>query len=242
MSALLAPTQPRRIKATHRWRRKIASGRFVQRYYDAEIGRFISPDPIQTDPNSGSSFNRYWCADNNPIKNLDPDGRASLACGSSCTNEDFERWEMEDSKEFGAFLISLPAAAFSGRGLFVGFKYLRDNPKIRNEVIYRICEAGNLICGGGYDKDGAVVPRKDIPAHQREYADDRISHSESIYKASQSAVSKKPTAGVGGSKPNSSADVKVSVSKDGKSVIVNKPAQTGSRIRETHRIKIEPKE
>ncbi len=45
-----------------------------QRYYDAEIGRFISPDPVQTNPNTGTGFNRYWYANGNPISNIDPDG------------------------------------------------------------------------------------------------------------------------------------------------------------------------
>lgn len=37
--------------------------------------RFLSVDPVPTDPNNGQNFNRYAYANNNPYKNIDPDGR-----------------------------------------------------------------------------------------------------------------------------------------------------------------------
>ncbi|MBZ2205927.1 RHS repeat domain-containing protein [Massilia soli] len=46
-----------------------------QRYYDPVAGRFLSVDPVTTDANTGSSFNRYDYAINNPYKYIDPDGR-----------------------------------------------------------------------------------------------------------------------------------------------------------------------
>ena len=49
-----------------------------QRYYDPIIGRFLSIDPVEADPNSGSNFNRYWYANNNPYKFTDPDGRNAI--------------------------------------------------------------------------------------------------------------------------------------------------------------------
>jgi uncharacterized protein RhaS with RHS repeats len=45
-----------------------------QRYYDPIAGRFLSIDPVAAD---AGSFNRYWYANNNPYKNIDPDGRES---------------------------------------------------------------------------------------------------------------------------------------------------------------------
>jgi RHS repeat-associated protein len=77
VSAVLAALSPCRIKATHRRRRKIASGPIVQRYYDPQIGRMLSVDPEPTDPNSGANFNSYWYANNNPYKFTDPDGRTT---------------------------------------------------------------------------------------------------------------------------------------------------------------------
>ncbi len=43
-----------------------------QRYYDPLAGRFLSVDPIEA---NAASFNRYWYANNNPYKYIDPDGR-----------------------------------------------------------------------------------------------------------------------------------------------------------------------
>lgn len=46
-----------------------------QRYYDPEIGRFLSVDPVTANGNGGANFNRYWYANNNPYRFTDPDGR-----------------------------------------------------------------------------------------------------------------------------------------------------------------------
>jgi uncharacterized protein RhaS with RHS repeats len=47
-----------------------------QRYYDSQLGRFLSVDPISA--RSGSkAFNRYWYANNNTYRFVDPDGRAA---------------------------------------------------------------------------------------------------------------------------------------------------------------------
>lgn len=54
-----------------------------QRYYDPGIGRFLSVDPVTADGSSGTNFNRYWYANNNPYTLSDPDGRR--ACGKDTT-------------------------------------------------------------------------------------------------------------------------------------------------------------
>jgi RHS repeat-associated protein len=46
-----------------------------QRYYDPEVGRFLSVDPVGVDTGTGTNFNRYWYANNNPYRFTDPDGR-----------------------------------------------------------------------------------------------------------------------------------------------------------------------
>lgn len=48
-----------------------------QRYYDPGIGRFLSVDPVTAYSNPVGAFNRYWYANNNPYKFIDPDGRAN---------------------------------------------------------------------------------------------------------------------------------------------------------------------
>lgn len=55
-----------------------------QRYYDPQIGRFVSADPISA-TSSGSNFSRYRYANNNPYGFVDPDGRLARRCaGSLC--------------------------------------------------------------------------------------------------------------------------------------------------------------
>jgi RHS repeat-associated protein len=73
VSAQIAIAEPRRIKASHRRRRKIAAGHFVQRYYDPQIGRFLSRDP------ANSTFSLYAYGNNNPYRFVDPDGRENVA-------------------------------------------------------------------------------------------------------------------------------------------------------------------
>ncbi|GGD48415.1 RHS repeat domain-containing protein [Pseudoxanthomonas indica] len=46
-----------------------------QRYYDSEVGRFLSVDPVTAYASPGSNFNRYSYALGNPFKFLDADGR-----------------------------------------------------------------------------------------------------------------------------------------------------------------------
>lgn len=75
MSGRFATANPHRIKAAHRRRRKVASGQSVQRYYDPQIGRFLSVDPVSADGSTGGNFNRYWYGANNSYRFTDPDGR-----------------------------------------------------------------------------------------------------------------------------------------------------------------------
>jgi len=48
------------------------------RYYDPEIGRFYSNDPVGFSTDNPFSFNRYAYANNNPFKFVDPDGKTPI--------------------------------------------------------------------------------------------------------------------------------------------------------------------
>ncbi len=48
---------------------------FGGRYFDPEIGRFVSVDPVGFVEDNTMSFNRYLYVNNNPYKYVDPDGR-----------------------------------------------------------------------------------------------------------------------------------------------------------------------
>ncbi|NHA16181.1 RHS repeat-associated core domain-containing protein [Thioalkalivibrio sp. XN279] len=50
-----------------------------QRYYDPEVGRFLSIDPVGVDIATGANFNRYWYGNDNPYRYVDPDGRHGVA-------------------------------------------------------------------------------------------------------------------------------------------------------------------
>ena len=47
---------------------------FHARYYDAQLGRFISPDTVVPNWTDPQSFNRYSYCRNNPLKYIDPSG------------------------------------------------------------------------------------------------------------------------------------------------------------------------
>jgi len=47
------------------------------RYYDPSTGRFLSTDPANPSAGNAFNFNRYAYANNNPIANIDPNGRES---------------------------------------------------------------------------------------------------------------------------------------------------------------------
>lgn len=48
------------------------------RYYDPQIGRFMSMDPAAVNPEDPRTFNRYNYANNNPYRYVDPDGRVPV--------------------------------------------------------------------------------------------------------------------------------------------------------------------
>jgi RHS repeat-associated protein len=48
---------------------------FGARWYEPEIGRFLSPDPVLFQEENLISYNRYAYANNNPYRYFDPDGR-----------------------------------------------------------------------------------------------------------------------------------------------------------------------
>lgn len=58
-----------------------------QRYYDPQIGRFLSVDPVSADTVTGWNFNRYNYGANNPYKFTDPDGRTVTCSETRCTGE-----------------------------------------------------------------------------------------------------------------------------------------------------------
>lgn len=133
MSAVRNFAKPQRIKASHRRRWKGAAGRFVQRYYDPILGRFLSVDPVEASDN-GANFNRYWYANNNPYRFTDPDGRSSCAnpsCSMSTIDSVVPRSNSQPPPVNGMEGIS-PSSSV-GRQAQAGYttnvSFQNDNPK-----------------------------------------------------------------------------------------------------------------
>jgi RHS repeat-associated protein len=49
-----------------------------QRYYDPQVGRFMSVDPARVEASRGVGFNAYVYANDNPYRYFDPDGRRAV--------------------------------------------------------------------------------------------------------------------------------------------------------------------
>jgi RHS repeat-associated protein len=59
------------------------------RYYDAGIGRFISPDTIVPSPANPQAYNRYSYVLNNPLRYIDPSGHVVTINGIDITDIDY---------------------------------------------------------------------------------------------------------------------------------------------------------
>ncbi len=56
------------------------------RYYDPQLARFVSPDPLAASTSGGPNFNRYRYASNNPFRFSDPTGACDQMTGSHICN------------------------------------------------------------------------------------------------------------------------------------------------------------
>jgi RHS repeat-associated protein len=60
------------------------------RYYDPLVGRFLSSDPKTLDAGSLERFGRFSYASDNPVSNIDPDGKQSWCTPGTCGVQAYE--------------------------------------------------------------------------------------------------------------------------------------------------------
>ena len=98
------------------------------RYYDAVIGRFVSPDSIISTPWNPQSFNRYTYVLNNPLKYIDPTGRIVDIQGIGDVNDiSIDDW---------ANLILMPAESVKKiMTLIQAYQTVRDNAPTETQIL-----------------------------------------------------------------------------------------------------------
>lgn len=81
-----------------------------QRYYDPQIGRFLSVDPVAAREN-GDNFNRYAYAANNPYRFTDPDGRQEMS--AERFGDSYGSWTAQERAPFEAVAVPVAIAAIA---------------------------------------------------------------------------------------------------------------------------------
>lgn len=116
-----------------------------QRYYDPQVGLFLSVDPVTAYSNPVGMFNRYKYAANNPYSFKDPDGRQECrsceisygaSASSGLTPEQRRIWE---SGERAATTTS--GGALEGAALADAAKAFLAEPQITKEVVAKAATA-----------------------------------------------------------------------------------------------------
>ncbi|UNK42125.1 polymorphic toxin type 50 domain-containing protein [Luteimonas sp. S4-F44] len=105
-----------------------------QRYYDSEVGRFLSVDPVTAYDLPIAGFNRYRYAANNPYRFTDPDGRQERAYGAGAslmlTPEQRKVWEAGERAATTEGSRSLEGAA-----MMDGVKTFAAEPRVTKEAV-----------------------------------------------------------------------------------------------------------
>jgi RHS repeat-associated protein len=124
-----------------------------QRYYDQSIGRFLSVDPVTANAKTGANFNRYWYANNNPYKFIDPDGReaACVTLRVNCFNSGgtFE----EKAKALAGLAVLTVGSLFGPSGVAAIF----EKPATAVSAINQVAEIGAGDALGGATLTASVT-------------------------------------------------------------------------------------
>ncbi|WP_327129673.1 polymorphic toxin-type HINT domain-containing protein [Streptomyces sp. NBC_01727] len=110
------------------------------RMYDAKLGRFLSPDPLNT-PYDPQNLNAYSYSVNNPIAYSDPDGLRPITpceygCGSG--DESYRDWMTPNGDGTWSYHYETSNYLYDGQGdLHSVAKYGSDLPPQGKQIIYK---------------------------------------------------------------------------------------------------------
>jgi uncharacterized protein RhaS with RHS repeats len=115
------------------------------RYYDPQIGRFISPDTIVPDPANPQTLNRYSYCLNNPLKYTDPSGN-TIACDDDQAMQAY----LEFIRDGGA---DIAQAMNESDTIFYLYMYNNNLNIITNDQISLLKQMRQAMVGSGPDMD-----------------------------------------------------------------------------------------
>lgn len=91
-----------------------------QRYYDPQVGRFLSVDPVDVNDADGTNFSRYWYANNNPYMYVDPDGERAILLAAGVGAAFGGVFELRRQSNAGEPFNGRKVLAQAGRGAAIG--------------------------------------------------------------------------------------------------------------------------
>lgn len=142
------------------------------RMYDANLGRFLSPDNFIQDPFNTQSFNRYGYVWNNPLKYVDPSGEGILTAiiigaivgayvGGSVANGDLNplNWDYGSWKTWTGIVVGGVIGGFAGAAVFKGSLKLvvKGTLHARNGAVITVGEVGITNAGASLVGLGGLI-------------------------------------------------------------------------------------
>lgn len=123
------------------------------RYYDPVIGRFLSTDPVSLFKANIYSFNKFAYANDNPIVNVDPDGRYTCTqSGKSVSCRDSGITKLVDGIKAAQTKYSPKSAAYTVLSRVLSTLGESDKP---SKITFDLVERSNNSPGGA-EKGGTI--------------------------------------------------------------------------------------
>jgi len=120
------------------------------RYYDATIGRFISPDTVIQNFANPQNLNRYSYCLNNPLKYVDPSGYEHVYATDEGLNDDGEYWYCVYSDKAHNNLIAIVTGADNLASRYSDFDIENDRQSMTSQLntpAYQTASAYSYVSG-----------------------------------------------------------------------------------------------